>query len=130
MIVAEVRVVPVGAGSSMEKTVEAVADALADCEVQYEIGPVATTFQTENLDDLMKTIQCCQEAAIETAPRVILSVTVDQRRDVEEDMETLKRVGGAEVERRGRRTSARARSQPFRGRFARALRPATKARRA
>lgn len=95
MIVAEVRVVPVGAGSSMEKTVEAVREALDDCDVRYEIGPVATTLEATTMEDLLETIQCCEEAAMLTAPRVVMSFTLDHRRDAQEDMDSLRQVRGA-----------------------------------
>jgi uncharacterized protein (TIGR00106 family) len=90
MIVAEIRVVPVGTGSSMEETVEAVCDALEDCEIPYEVGAVSTTFEVDNLEDLMETVRCCQEAAIATSPRVILNLTIDHRTDEEETMDSLR----------------------------------------
>ena len=96
MIVAEIRVVPVGSGSSMEETVECVCEALEDCEVPYEMGPVSTTFEVETIEELMETVQCCQEAAMETAPRVILNLTIDQRKDEEETMQTLRETGQTE----------------------------------
>ena len=97
MIVAELRVVPVGTGSSMEETVERVREALDDCDVKYDVGAVSTTFEVATIEELMETVQCCQEAAMETSPRVILNLTIDQRKDEEEAMETLREAGKGNV---------------------------------
>lgn len=79
MINAELRVVPVGAGTSMQETVDSVCEALEECEVDYQVGPVGTTFEVDDVEELMETLQSAHEAALETAPRVITTITIDQR---------------------------------------------------
>lgn len=98
MIVAELRVVPVGTGSSMEETVDRVCEALDDCNIKYDVGAVSTTFEVSTIEELMETVQCCHEAAMETSPRVILNLTIDQRKDAQETMETLREAGKGKSE--------------------------------
>jgi uncharacterized protein (TIGR00106 family) len=112
MIVAEMRAVPVGTGSSMEETVDAVREALDDCDVKYEIGPVGTTFEVDNMEDLLETVQCCHEAALETAPRIVFTVTIDQRKDSAETIDTLRGATRRSRSRGGRGTKDRGSSNP------------------
>lgn len=92
MIVAELRVVPVGEGTSMEQAVKHVTEALQARGVRHEVGPMGTTLQTGSLNELMETVQACHEAARLDAGRIVTELVIDERMDKTETMESLREV--------------------------------------
>lgn len=92
MFVAELRVVPVGDGSSMEPAMEKVTDAMDSTGLEYDIGAMGTTFEAETLDQVLDATKAVHEAVVGTSPRVLTELSIDHRTDKEETMETLSRV--------------------------------------
>ncbi len=92
MFVAELRVVPVGDGSSMEPAMEKVADAMDATGLAYDIGPMGTTFESGTLDQILDATKAVHEAVVSVSPRVLTELSIDHRRDKEETMDTLSRV--------------------------------------
>lgn len=92
MFVAELRIVPVGDGSSMEPAMEKVADAMDATGLTYDMGPMATTFEAETLDQVLDATKAVHETVAGSAPRVLTELSIDDRRDKKETMQTLSRV--------------------------------------
>jgi len=92
MLVAELRVVPIGSGSSMERTMERVVAALDETGLEYKVGSLATTLQADRIEALLDATKAVHEAVAGEAPRILLELSVDHRLDKEESMASLARV--------------------------------------
>lgn len=92
MLVAELRIVPVGDGSSMEPAMEKVSDAMDATGLEYDVGPMGTTFEAETLDQVLDATKAVHEAVTGSAPRIVTELSIDHRTDKKETMETLSRV--------------------------------------
>lgn len=94
MFVAELRIVPVGEGSSMEPAMQKAKDAFDASGVEYEVGALGTTFEADSLDKIFDVTKRVHEAVVGSAPRALTELSIDHRRDREETLESLSTVGG------------------------------------
>ncbi|MBW3583131.1 MAG: MTH1187 family thiamine-binding protein [Euryarchaeota archaeon] len=92
MIVAELRIVPVGDSSSMGEVIAEATAAIRAHGVKHKVGPLGTTLEAERLDDILDAVKAAHSAAIGIAPRVLTELTLDQRTDKEETARTLTKV--------------------------------------
>lgn len=96
MIVAEMKVVPIGAGSSMKKAMLEIVDTLEKAGITYEMGPLATTMEAEDLQTILDAVSAVHGRLIKEVPRVEIELSIDHRVDKEETAESLvKDVGEA-----------------------------------
>lgn len=89
MLVGEIRVVALGSGSSQEAPVERAIDALERAGVLYQVGPMGTVIQAETPEKLFDSVREVHRVVSEHAPRTLLSLTIDDRRDKEETAQSL-----------------------------------------
>ena len=92
MLVADLKIIPVGTGSSMEEPLERVVAALDRKGVRYQVGPLGTTLEAETLDDLLEAVRVAHSALTDEVPRLITQLTIDHRLDKEETAESLREV--------------------------------------
>lgn len=92
MIVAELRMIPMGEGTSMHEPMEHVSRVLEGCRVDFEIGPLGTMIEAEKLEDVLDAVKACHRAMREDSDRIITEVAIDERLDKEETKESLKQV--------------------------------------
>jgi len=90
MIVAELKIIPVGQGSSMDEPVQRAIDALADAGVRYEVGALSTTFEANSMDTILEAVRLVHGRLVEGVPRVLLQITIDHRIDKAETVESLR----------------------------------------
>lgn len=92
MIVADLRIIPVGGSSSMEYPLEKVVQALEREGIRFTVGPLGTTLEAGSLDDLLTAVRVAHNAVLDDVPRVITQLTLDHRLDKEETAESLSEV--------------------------------------
>ncbi len=78
-MLASFSVVPMGAGEGVKKLV-AEAVAIVDASgLAYQLGPMHTVVEGEP-DEVMAVIMQCHRKVLELAPRVLTSITLDERK--------------------------------------------------
>ena len=88
MIVAEVTIIPIGTGSSASRYVAEALRALEGLGLRYQLTPMSTVFEAEDLEEVFRAVKVMHEAVIRAgAPRVETILKIDDRRDKEIDME-------------------------------------------
>lgn len=92
MIVAELRILPLGAGTSMQGPLQQVKQTLDSRGLKYEIGAMGTSIQAESLQEILDAAGACHEAIRHDLDRVITELAIDDRRDKAENIDSLKRV--------------------------------------
>lgn len=91
MLVGEIRVAALGTTSSQEAPVERALDALQRLGVKHEVGPLGTTIEAETPEALYEAVREVHRAVREAGPRILLNLTIDDRRDKDETAESLVR---------------------------------------
>lgn len=82
MIISQLSIAPVGAGTSLNKYVKRALDSLRKNNVNFEVNDMATVIETEDLETLFKVVQEAHNAVIKAgAKRVITEIKIDDRRD-------------------------------------------------
>ncbi len=71
---------PLDKGQSMSQYVARVVDALREQKVEFELGPMATTFETATMAEAMKILTLAHDALAEVSDRIYTTVTIDSRR--------------------------------------------------
>lgn len=92
MIVAELRVIPMGEGTSMHRPLERVVETLDRQNVRYQIGAMGTTLEADTLEDVLKAVSACHKALREGVDRIVTDLAIDERLDKEETADTLRQV--------------------------------------
>ena len=88
MIIADVSVAPVGVGTSLSSYVKHAHAAIKAANVKYYAGPMGTSFEAEDLDQLFAIVKAAHEAVLKAgAPRVLTTLKIDDRRDKEAHMD-------------------------------------------
>jgi uncharacterized protein (TIGR00106 family) len=88
MIIAEISVAPVGVGTSLSSYVKHAHTAIKNANVKYHTGPMSTSFEAENLDQLFAVVKAAHEAVLNAgAPRVLTTLKIDDRRDKDAHMD-------------------------------------------
>ncbi len=89
MIVADLRVLPVGSGTSLSGHVKAIQQMLEEERIAYLPGPMSTALEVDSLDDLFDVIeQANQLLADRGVQRILTTVNIDYRLDKEISMES------------------------------------------
>jgi uncharacterized protein (TIGR00106 family) len=89
MIVAEFRVIPVGAGSSMEEPIERALDAIREKGIRHKVGAMGTVLEAERLEDILDAVAAAHRAVRDAAPRIVTEITIDDRLDAPESAEHM-----------------------------------------
>jgi len=71
-------VLPVGVGESLSEHVARIVDIIDASGLDYRLGAMATTVEGGE-DEVMELIMRCHRAGREAAPRVLTSITLDDR---------------------------------------------------
>ena len=95
-ILVELSIVPLGVGASVSKFLVPAIKELERLGVKYEVTPMCTVFEAENVEEAFNIIKAAHEAVFgENVKRVVTTVKIDDRRDVErgmkEKVESLKK---------------------------------------
>lgn len=92
MIVAEFRVIPVGAGTSMHEPMRQVEQILQERGLRYEMGAMGTTLEAEHAQDIFDAVRECHARLRGSTDRIVTEVMLDERLDKPETMGSLKEV--------------------------------------
>ena len=91
MIVADISVIPMGAGpgTSVSPIVQKAVRALQARGLRTLTGPMSTSFEAPTLDEVLAGAKAAHMAAVEAgARRVITIIKIDDRRDKEQSMDS------------------------------------------
>jgi uncharacterized protein (TIGR00106 family) len=89
MIVADIRILPVGAGTGMSQHVKAVHDILDEEGIRYMPGPMSTALEVDSLDDLFDVIERSNQVLAERGvQRILTTINIDYRLDKEISMKS------------------------------------------
>ena len=81
-MIAQLSVYPIGEGTSLSRFVKKGISVIKKSEYAYEIGGMATTVETPDLDELFKLVKEVHAAHVEEgADRIVIDLKVDDRRD-------------------------------------------------
>jgi uncharacterized protein (TIGR00106 family) len=82
MIIAQLSIAPLGAGTSVSKYVRIVIEVLKKEHVTFQTNPMATVIECERLETLFSVVQQAHQAvAAAGAQRIITELKIDDRRD-------------------------------------------------
>jgi uncharacterized protein (TIGR00106 family) len=82
MIIAQLSIAPLGAGTSVSKYVKIVIDTLKKEHVTFQTNPMATIIECDKLETLFAVVQKAHHAvAASGAQRIITELKIDDRRD-------------------------------------------------
>ena len=95
-VIVEFGIIPLGVGISVSKLLVPAIKELERKGVKYEVTPVCTVFEAENVEEAFNVIKAAHEAVFgENIKRVVTTVKIDDRRDVKrgmkEKVESLKK---------------------------------------
>ncbi len=89
MIVADLRVIPIGSGTSLSQHIKAVHNMLEEEKISHLSGPMSTTLEVDSLDDLFDIIELANQVLAERGvQRILTTVNIDYRLDKEISMES------------------------------------------
>ena len=87
VIVADVSVVPLGAGTSVSAYVKKAVAALDGSGLKVLHGPMSTSLEARTVDEVFSAVRKAHEAVIAAgAKRVVTTVKIDDRRDKDHTM--------------------------------------------
>lgn len=78
-MLAQFSIVPIGSGSSLGDKVAVVLDMVARSGMPYRVNPMGTVVEGD-WDEIMELIRRCHDEIMKTEERVLISVTVDDRK--------------------------------------------------
>jgi uncharacterized protein (TIGR00106 family) len=84
-MLAELRLTPVGSGTSFARLVADVVPILADSPLQYQLHAMGTTLEG-NLEDILDVVRRCHEALRKHADRVLIELAIDDRTTAEGEL--------------------------------------------
>jgi uncharacterized protein (TIGR00106 family) len=91
MIVADVSIIPIGAGESVSKFVKRAVEELKKSGLRVEVTAMSTIVEAESAEELFSAVQNAREAVFEMgAKRVYTIIRMDERRDKELTIESKK----------------------------------------
>lgn len=89
MVVADIRIVAVGTGTSISQHVKAVCDILDEERIKYMPGPFSTALEVDSLDDLFDVVKQSNQMLAESGvQRILTTVNIDYRLDREISMKS------------------------------------------
>jgi len=77
-VLVEFHVVPVGKGESMGDEIARVLDIVERSGLPYRVNPMGTVIEGQ-WDEVIGVIKRCHDEVLKSAPRVISSITIDDR---------------------------------------------------
>lgn len=87
MLIADISVVPIGEGTSVSGFVKHAQAAIKSSGVTIHTGPMSTSFEAENIDQLLSVVKAAHEAVVNAgAKRVVTQLKIDDRRDKDASM--------------------------------------------
>ena len=87
MIVADISVIPIGAGTSVSPVIRKCVKALEARGLKVLPGPMSTSFEARTVGEILDGVKAAHEAALAAgAKRVVTIVKIDDRRDKEQSM--------------------------------------------
>jgi uncharacterized protein (TIGR00106 family) len=99
-VIVELNIIPLGGGVSISKFLVPAINELKKRNVKYDITPMCTIFESENIGEAFDLIKAAHEVVFRVGvKRVVTTVKVDDRRDVERGMEDKVESLGEEVNR-------------------------------
>ena len=91
----EFNIIPLGVGISVSKSLVHAVKELDKRKVKYEITSMGTIFEAKNIEEAFDLVREAHEAVFETSvKRVVTTVRIDDRRDVERSMEDKSQIIG------------------------------------
>ena len=78
-MLASFSVVPIGVGEELKEQVADILGLVADSGLDYKLGAMQTTVEG-HADKVMDLIMRCHQRMTDLAPRVLTSITIDDRR--------------------------------------------------
>lgn len=101
-MLASFSVLPFGVGEALSEHVAKIIAIIDESGLDYRLGAMATTVEGSE-EDVMALVMKCHRAAREFAPRVLTSITIDDREGatgrLEGKIDDVERVLGREVKR-------------------------------
>lgn len=86
-IIVELSIVPLGEGTSVSKIIAYAIKELENMGVKYEITPMCTVFEADNVEEALGIVKAAHEAVFKQGvKRAVTTVKLDDRRDVERSM--------------------------------------------
>ena len=87
MIIAQLSIAPLGAGTSVSRYVKIVIDTLKKEHVTFQTNPMATVIECDRLETLFTVVQKAHQAVVASgAQRIITELKIDDRRDKDATM--------------------------------------------
>ena len=89
MIIADISVAPVSEGTSLSRYVKEAFKAIEASGVKYHSGPMGTSFEARDMDQVLSVAKAAHEAVVRTgAKRIITTLKIDDRRDKDASMDS------------------------------------------
>ena len=96
-MIAEIRITPVGGGSTFPRLVASVVQVLADTPLQYQVNAMGTAVEGD-FDEILDAFRRVHEAARKHGGRVLVELAVDDRDGAEGELvRSLEEVARLEV---------------------------------
>ncbi len=93
-MLAQFSIIPVGVGSSLGDQLAAVLKIVDESGIPYKVNPMDTVVEGE-WEDIMGLIKKCRDEIMKNGERVVISITIDDRKDrpnrIEEKVASLER---------------------------------------
>jgi len=87
-VIVELNVIPLGVGVSVSEYLVPALRVLEHLDVKYETNPMCTVFEGENVEEALDIVKEVHNAVFkEQVKRVVTTVKIDDRRDVNRSME-------------------------------------------
>ena len=95
VVIVELNIIPLGVGTSVGKFLVSALEEMEKMNVKHQITPMCTIFEAKNIEEAFRIVKVAHEAIFKVGvKRVITTVRVDDRRDVDrgmkEKLESLK----------------------------------------
>ncbi len=95
VVIVELNIIPLGVGTSVGKFLVSALEEMEKMNVKHQITPMCTIFEAKNIEEAFRIVKIVHEAIFRIGvKRVITTVRVDDRRDVDrgmkEKLESLK----------------------------------------
>jgi uncharacterized protein (TIGR00106 family) len=99
-MLAEFTIIPIGVGESLGDRIARVVQIVEDSGLPYKANPMGTVVEGD-WDEVMAVIKKCHEASLADAPRLVTSISIDERpgkpNRIEEKIKSIEKRLGKEV---------------------------------
>lgn len=95
-MIASMSIYPIGQGTSLSKYVKAGVAVIKESGLKYEIGPMSTAVEADDLETIFELVKKVHAAHVaQGAQRVAIDLKIDDRRDKKASMAQKKNSAGA-----------------------------------